>query len=154
MFPVAAAVALAVTFSWDPMDAEHARLLDLELARFPSAQVTQASFDLNDKHLDWLNLQLEYSPTSQIIEWNNESSWYRRCWGNLKLAQYQNHNLGMRLDALQSLRTELGEVPFALGRMPPPVPIWRFKEGAPPLGTLPVPRRGKQTGVVNNPPPQ
>ena len=87
MSSIAAAVALAFTLTLDPMEAEQARLFNLELTRFPPAKLTRDCLKLNSKHLDWLDIQIEFLPTKQIIEWRDECSDYEDCWRNLYLAQ-------------------------------------------------------------------
>jgi hypothetical protein len=153
MFPVAAAVALAFTFALDPMEAEEVRLLNLQLARFPPKKMTEACLDLNSKQLDWLELVQTYLPSEQVNQWYEECSKCEDCWRHLYSAQDVNESLSLRFHALEELKKELGRVAFFQGQMPPPVPIWRFKDGPPPLGTLPAPSRFKQTGVISNPPP-
>jgi hypothetical protein len=135
MFQVAAAVALPFTFSQDPMEAEQLRLFNLELTRFPPAKVAKTNLKLNSKHLHWLKSLIENSPTKQLIRWYDECSNCQEYWFFLHLAQDSTEELSTRLWALEGLRNKLGEVAFAQGHMPPPVPIWRFKEGPPPLGT-------------------
>jgi hypothetical protein len=136
MFPVAVAVGLAATFSWDPMEAEQIRLLNMQLARFPSKNTTEAYLILNHKHQEWLDWQIQVSPTKELIEWRDECLACEYSWMCLYVPQNGKNHLSIRLEGLENLRNQLGGFAFAQGAMPPPVPINRFREGKPPLWTL------------------
>jgi hypothetical protein len=140
MYPVAAAITMAFTLL-DPTEVEQARLISLELARFPPAQVTEAYLELNSKHLDWLDLQIEFLATERLIQWRKECWKFEACWCNLALAQDTERSLTRRRGRLEWLKRKLGEVAFSQGHMPPPVPLWRFAEGAPPPWILQAPLR-------------
>ena len=116
--------------SFDPLEAE--------LASFPPKEVVRCSLDCNLRHAQWL-----YERWRVGVAWteaDEESYWINKrlgaCWQHLECARTTTHDLPNRRKKIQLLRELLGEFAFWQGCMPPPVPVWRFKEGCP-LGMPP-----------------
>ena len=136
----AAAVALAFVLSFDPVNADEADQLAATLARFPSMSTAKEYSALNDQHYDWVVLLLSCCPASKACEdWREECARCGECWRCLGKAHDPTLGIKKRQIAAKRLQIYLDDEDFLQGRMPPPVPVWRFREGPPPLGTLPIP---------------
>jgi hypothetical protein len=89
MCPFAAAVALAFTISYDPIEADEIRMLNAELARFVliDLDVAKSNSGLNDSHREWLEFLMEVSPSDKLSDWYDECLIYGTCWGALVVAK-------------------------------------------------------------------
>ena len=150
----AAAVALAFALSFDPVKTDEADFVRATLYRFPSKQTAEKFAELIYRHQDWIDFMVACRPDNEAYrDWNSDCLRCGNCWYYLSVAREPGVSLEVQLMALEELRTRLGNEAFIRGRMPPPVPLWRFCEGSPPLGTPPPPSRRNQTGVISCPPP-
>lgn len=105
-----------------------------DLHRFPAAAVAKANYDFATEHRNWVNKQKPLAPRdeSRWLDWQAEAAHCRKAWDNLWDAnQVQLYDANARRKWLYRLRVTIGEEDYWIGRMPPPVPLWRFeKRGA------------------------
>jgi hypothetical protein len=114
--------------SWR-QDREELTAVEAECRRFPP--------DLTDdqqrfaEQLDgyWLHCQ----------RWNDRNYWMyaaarrdlaecQRAWALLAHARWTERDVCGRRECLEELRGLIGDAAYGAGRMPPPVPLWRFRE--------------------------
>jgi hypothetical protein len=119
MLSIACAVALAVG-SLDPTEVEQARILQVELTRFPSFEVAEAWVNFGRTHRMWLESQ------GAVCHEINDIIEFIVPWHLLKEAQNPSLPIATRFDALKEL-DEWG----LFGEMPAP-PLQHFKDGPPP----------------------
>jgi hypothetical protein len=152
MCTVAASVVLVFSMAFEAR-------LEAELARFPAREVTNAWIEFNHHHLRWISACLTQSQDriSEVYysDWLMEAVQSQIPWTLLQNAQDRTLGIKSRNSSLIKLHRALGDEDFIQGIMPPAVPLSRFREGKPPLGTLAAPARNK-TGmaIVSNPEPQ
>jgi hypothetical protein len=140
MCPIAASVSLVIT-----MMAMEARL-EAELGRFPPPEVTNQWVEFGSKHLHWVSAQesqAQGKDQEHYLNWLMEAVRSQIPWALLQSAQNQTLGIICRNSSFISLRDALGDKAFIQGLMPPAVPLSRFREGKPPLGTLAAPARNK-----------
>jgi hypothetical protein len=121
------------------------RDLEGRLRPFPPAEVITANLEISERHLKWLreahsaipsHQQIAYAAhvveAEQLHEAWSELYSARRCLkgtrffedGSKKKAEPE---LDVANAFVEALEKRLGEVNFRAGRMPPPVPVWRFQ---------------------------
>jgi hypothetical protein len=137
MLPIAFAIALAVG-SLDPTEVDMARVLHMELARFPPLEVAKAWTKFGDSHYDWVQSQ-------SSEDWRIESIRFYDRWRHLSNAQDPKRSLSDRMQWLDGLKRGLGPKAYFQGHMPD-LPLRRFKDGPPPI-------RFKQEPIQDPPPP-
>jgi hypothetical protein len=142
MCPVAASVSLAMT-----MMAMEVRL-EAELGRFPPRKVTDSWVEFTDNHIRWISayaMQSRDKDEVYCFNWLMEAVRSQIPWSLLQDAQNRTLGIISRNSSFIKLRAALGHDAFIQGLMPPAVPLSRFREGKPPLGTPSAP------GVVFHP---
>src|ERR1700730_4286213 len=131
MFPIAVAISLAVT-TLDPIEIEQARVLQLELARFPPLRVAVAWENFALAHRDCVrNECVSVTNVMALGHWETEADYFANAWQFLKSAQDPEVDLANRLESLESLKECLSATDLLAGRMPLP-PLHQFAEGPPP----------------------
>ena len=115
--------------------------LQAELARFPSFNMAMDMKAFSREHGLWLQSRacFEIDP-NELSDWQRENKacydvWFDLAWchvGGLS-------SLNRRWGRLMELKEKLGFRAYYEGRMPPPAPIWRFREGPPPPKLPPPP---------------
>lgn len=130
---------IALLFMWG-----FSRPADWERDRFPSAGQCEAALKFNLAHHDHLRAARSFYGTEHQFwvawcnVWNADGwRWYneamsetwalRQPWWMLEQSWSQKDRVSRWL-ALVNLRREIGWNAFYEGRMPPPVPVWRFRE--------------------------
>ena len=107
-----------------------------DVDKFPSRTVVSASLEFNRAYRGQLELQ-----RSLYMERDPRYTWYSdaiketdqlyEAWQLLSIGIYNRDTKYVNLwtrEQLQKLREMIGDDNFFNGRMPPPVPIWRFRE--------------------------
>src|SRR5262249_17462691 len=133
IYPIATAISLAF-FVPDPIDIERTRVLEVELARFPSFAVADAWAEFGEAHLDWLLSQMNTN-LKEHREWWNRAIRFSVRWDELRAARNPALSPSERFKCLQHLRDHLGPENWQSGHMPDP-PLHRFKNGPPPPSPL------------------
>jgi hypothetical protein len=125
MASVAASIAIAYAMamhSW----------LDGQFQRFPPPEVVKAFVALNEEHGEWLEQQINFwGPVRGLLDWRRENFHYLLYWQSVQSAQNTGRRTHARIRDLAKLSRISKRHPFGPG-LPPPVPIWRFREGSPP----------------------
>ena len=96
-----------------------------EMRRFPDERVTAECLQMPNRYVEWSRRRQAGMPTSLRDEADEDvlsGQWCQEAWS--KLDDY--HRWGIRSCAGE-LRDMLGDDSFFKGRMPPPVPLWRFR---------------------------
>jgi hypothetical protein len=119
--------------------------LQAELARFPPFNMAMDMMALSSAHQIWLETraQAEIAPC-ELANWKAENTACHDAWGKLAFCHVGGmSSLCKRWERLMRLKEKLGPKAYYGGQMPPPAPIWRFREGPPPpkLPPLPAPQR-------------
>jgi hypothetical protein len=132
MCPVAASAVLAFTMAFEAR-------LEAELARFPPPEVTNAWVEFSHNHLRWISAYASQSHDrmGQVYysDWLMDAVQSRIPWTLLQKVQNRALGIKSRNSSFINLRGFLGDEAFIQGLMPSAVPLWRFREGKPPLGT-------------------
>ncbi|MFL5246056.1 MAG: hypothetical protein ACJ8FY_28630 [Gemmataceae bacterium] len=102
--------------------------LACELERFPPLLIAKENFNFGMAHGNYLEKQRNSGFCSA---WYQENWSLNECWLFLDVAQDRSSSFARRVQALQNLKQWLGEENYFMGRMPPCVPIWRFRDGPP-----------------------
>ena len=100
-----------------------------ELCRFPPRAVAERCVDCAWAHVWWVETRMTLDTTDGDIwhEWLVEARHCQECWSALRRVYlWQEAAPDQVRSALADLREVLGYVDFYAGRMPPPVPVWRF----------------------------
>lgn len=100
-----------------------------ELCRWPNAGNVAAAVELGESHQRWvLKVYYEIPQGQDAYFWG----WYLDCekhlkpWKLLQVAHDTSRSEQERQAALRELRQTLGEADWWNGRLPCPVPLWRF----------------------------
>ena len=97
-----------------------------DLARFrwcPAAHA-KAQWEFGCRHLEWLE-----RVGGIQTEWHADALWCRRCWDLLDdCLRIHPHDDGQIAGKLTELRRLLDDDDWRAGRMPPPGPLWRFRD--------------------------
>lgn len=102
--------------------------VDVELQRFPPRAAVRANLDFATAHVAYLEARVALAPyRSDLAEWLSEARRLRLAWNALDSAQIFCEETDRRCE-LDTLRELIGADAFFQGRMPPPVPLWRFTE--------------------------
>ncbi len=113
-----------------------------DLARFPDRQTTAVNLRFADAYLTHVRQQYPLSPR-HVADWyahEHEAELLRDCWQALdwahdwtgeafaerELARFDEDCMQTLLRRLRELRKEIGSEAYALGDMPPSVPLWRY----------------------------
>jgi hypothetical protein len=92
--------------------------------RFPDHATARANLALANAHLEWL--RSIRTPTGvaerQVGNWKMEASYSQELWEAAEKATDES-----RLDALKMLKALRGPEDWYGGKLPPPVPVWRFR---------------------------
>lgn len=99
-----------------------------DLARFPPQELCWGQVRFADRHLAWLEDRgrLGLMTGEELVAVKEDALWCRRCWDELDSAGRAFYPEESRRAALGRLRRLLGDGAYLAGRMPPPVPLWRF----------------------------
>ena len=127
---------IALAFCW----ASEMRLQG-ELARFPSFNMAMDMMSFSSAHQMWLETRAysEITP-NELFNWQNENNSCHDVWHSLAFCHVGGlSSLNRRWERLKELKEKLGYRAYYEGRMPPPAPIWRFREGPPPPKLPPPP---------------
>lgn len=124
------AVALALGIGCLAMPPGDPPLSDLH--RFPPAAVAEPYYKLASAHRDWICQQkpkaLTRADEAFWWAWQLEADHCRRAWDHLWDAHRVTvFEVSARRRWLAKLRETIGEQDYWDGRMPPPVPVWRFR---------------------------
>ena len=100
--------------------------------RFPSGAECQAAEDFARLHLRWLEVQAAWSQSGEEdAYWREcvaEARWCFDCWDAVGAgAANERPDAAYRLQWLARLRELIGDEDYFAGRLPPPVPVWRFR---------------------------
>lgn len=110
-----------------------------DCGRFPDGAACQELEDFARGHLAWLDarrpLCLTESDEATWRQARTEAQWCFNCWDWAGAAQGNEGDrtttdgrvAGYRRFSLDKLRELLGDDDYFAGRMPPPVPLWRFR---------------------------
>jgi hypothetical protein len=115
--------------------------LQAELARFPSFNMAMDMMAFSSAHHMWLatRAQSEITP-NEHSNWTNENCFCHDVWSDLAFCHVGGlSSLNRRWGRLMELKDKLGHRAYYEGRMPPPAPIWRFRDGPPPPKLSPPP---------------
>jgi hypothetical protein len=126
LFMVASVIALAFSMATEMS-------LQAELARFPSFNMAMDMMAFSSAHQVWLETraQSEIRP-NELCNWKDENRFCHDTWSELALCHVGGlSSLVKRCERLKALKEKLGLKDYYDGRMPPPAPIWRFREGPP-----------------------
>lgn len=125
------AQALAMMWLYVPSEPPPVVVTDINL--FPSAWTAKGAVKMSREHVEWLEERLVMCRRDQAWiyrEWLREAVWRRDVWGDLLSAHWCNEP-GMEtslLYNLNELRDKIGHTAFYNGRLPHPLPLWRFRE--------------------------
>jgi len=137
MFPFAASVVLAFTIAMQEAQ------LEAQLAAFPPREMVEAQIEFASIHEDYLTFMTQMLPSDKeyriLLDYHCQVLCY---WQALRIAQDKTRSLSERGDFFEVLKKSLDADTHLRGRMPPIACIWRFRQGPPPLGTLPAPPPG------------
>jgi hypothetical protein len=125
--------------------------LEAQLARFPPPQVTNAWVEFSWNHESAMTEASKQCPKETRLKyflWLHEIEQRRKPWILLQQAQDRARPIASRRYRFNSIGTEIGSAAFIQGQMPPAVPLSRFREGPPPLRTVPAESNGNETGPV------
>jgi hypothetical protein len=117
--------------------------LNAELARFPSFNMAMDMKSFSYAHAMWLATRANWEITpNELSDWMNENHSCHDAWSTLTFCHVGGLiSLKKRWETLKALKEILGDRAYYEGRMPPPAPIRRFREGPPPpkLPSPPLP---------------
>lgn len=103
-----------------------------ERERFATRQQVMDCRDFNRRHGWWLSSELDYETDARrrsiITAWHAENRELFRVWDLLDDAWCPGFPPWRQRVALARLRDTIGLEAFNAGRMPPCVPVWRFRE--------------------------
>lgn len=101
-----------------------------DLTWFPSHETSRKYQIFASQHRDWLAFQVEWHQWAQeeITESKMEAAWCWKAWDHLVDASYPYLHDNERRQHLGKLRDQIGRAAYEAGRMPPPVPVWRFRQ--------------------------
>lgn len=102
-----------------------------DLDRLPAPAVVQSYRDFADAYGRHADRQLEESRPLDAGYWwqvRCERLDCRRAWDVLAMAQCESFTAEARRERLAELERVLGMADYFAGRMPSPVPVWRFRE--------------------------
>ena len=106
------------------------RLEDLE--RFPPLWAAEGNCLFQVEHRQWIDKQLEAcwceECRAHYAGWSREQFALWWLWDSLRYAADPQRDLPTRMRWLEEVRMILGEADWLAGRMPEPVPAWRFHE--------------------------
>lgn len=113
-----------------PLPPEPPTLADC--ARFPPAAVCQAMEDFGKAHLEWLEARASLAVGDGAHDYwqarRAEARWCFDVWDWCgACAGCEGMEEHRRVLALRHLRDLLGDEDYEAGRLPPPVPVWRFR---------------------------
>ena len=99
-----------------------------DLMWFPSYEACHKYRMFAAEHRDWLAFQADWhlSAQEEMAEWQIEAAWCWRVWDHLEDAGNPVMDKNWRRKYLGRLRHQIGREAYEAGRMPPPVPVWRF----------------------------
>lgn len=100
-----------------------------EAQRFCSWEIAQDQTVFAWEHDRWLKDRWEEWGWNMphLVGWMEDAAYCRKAWELCREAQNVNRNDDVRRKDLADLRELIGRQNFAAGRMPPPVPVWRFR---------------------------
>jgi len=101
-----------------------------DLLWFPPAVVARSMRELSQKHQEWVGEQYRKAigPCEEKfwMTWGWEARVCEEAWGDLCSAYDEGFDPRNRRAHLGFLRDKLAPEYYYAGRMPPPVPLWRF----------------------------
>lgn len=100
---------------------------EMDLLRFPVARLARQNYFLGYDYCQYLDACHECGALRDNDHWvlSMEARQLRKAWDLLDDAhRFQGE---VRLEKLRELRDYLGPMNFWMGRMPPPLPVWRFQ---------------------------
>ncbi len=102
-----------------------------DLLCFPPAKIVDDALKTANAHIAWLQEQRKFRQHDDDGGWFDSADNCRWCWRHLSYALWYRDAIQddahMRRN-LMFLRMRLGNEAYYSGRMPPPVPTWRFRE--------------------------
>ena len=125
------AQALAMMWLYVPTPPPPVVATDINL--FPSAWTAEQAVKMANAHISWLDERLLMCRHDQIWyyrEWRREAVTLMDIWGDLLSAHWCTEP-GMETSLLYNLgelRDKIGHTRFYNGRLPHPLPLWRFRE--------------------------
>jgi hypothetical protein len=98
--------------------------------RFPDRDAVNELLSFNRAYRQHLGLR---QPMELARWWDlrtalQETDHLYQVWDNVRDARCEYYYVTVRRQALKKLREMIGEDAYYTGQMPPPVPIWRFRE--------------------------
>jgi hypothetical protein len=98
--------------------------------RFPNRDAVNELLSFNRAYRQHLGLR---QPMELARWWDlrtalQETDHLYQVWDNVRDARCEYYYVTVRRQALKKLREMIGEDAYYTGQMPPPVPIWRFRE--------------------------
>src|SRR5262249_38762752 len=98
--------------------------------RFPDPETVNQLLSFNRAYRQHLSVR---QPV-ELIRWGElrtallETDQLHQLWDTVRDARCDYYYVTVRRQALKTLRTMLGDEAYYFGRLPPPVPVWRFQE--------------------------
>lgn len=123
VLPVILGSVVACQLPGEPVRPPEIPILETDLRWFPPREVAEVNYKLAQEHVDWLKLMVKANPTEDYGPWLKDAEQCRVCWEDL----YDCHRYYATVWRLEFLRMRLGQESYWAGRMPPPVPLWRFR---------------------------
>ncbi len=116
---------------WGIASATADPVLPEDLMRFPGKETTAVTVRFIQEHQGWLEVQrgqpgLNANDGKVLRVWNWESRQAYAAWYQLQWCHVEPDNCEMVIH-LTDLRRQIGWENYVNGRMPAPVPYWRFQ---------------------------
>jgi hypothetical protein len=101
-----------------------------DAALLPPPGVAADYLAFNSEHAAWLEKRMDWELDRQgeTRAWRAENEALRTIWQCVATAACEGYGPEWRREALNTLRKRLGPEDYYQGRLPPPVPVWRFSE--------------------------
>ncbi len=98
--------------------------------KFPDSATANACMRFNDEYCNHLSLQLFGQPnhSDDIQAAIDETRLLYKLWWGISVVNARSTSWSQKRLAMMRVRDAIGEENYAYGRLPPCVPIWRFKE--------------------------
>lgn len=94
-----------------------------DLHRFPPKAIVDQNVTFAEKHIRWLESQRDWHKGRDVDGWLWEARECLASWTELQRCHYASSTR----EKLHDLKWRLGWADYSAGRMPPPVPLWRFE---------------------------
>ena len=124
------AKAFAMCFLYTPLPLPEVVAEEINL--FPSAWTAAEAVFMADQHIAWLRERVENVKLSEreaYQDWLKEATARWDVWDDLERAhRFKEDSPGACKSFLETIRRKIGHARYYAGRMPHPLPVWRFSE--------------------------